>query len=41
MIEIQVLGAGCPKCIKLAEVAETAAGAHFVTDGQLVRPMRG
>ena len=25
MIELQILGAGCPKCKKLAEVAETAA----------------
>ncbi len=25
MIEIQILGPGCPNCKKLAEVAETAA----------------
>ena len=26
MIKIQVLGTGCPKCKKMAEVAEVAAG---------------
>ncbi|MEA3265398.1 MAG: thioredoxin family protein [Candidatus Fermentibacteria bacterium] len=26
MIRIQVLGTGCPKCKKMAEVAESAAG---------------
>ena len=26
MKQIQVLGTGCPKCKKLAEIAETAAG---------------